>query len=160
MDAKTSRDKRQPKTSASHIIVVIWKALRAIKRQMDSDLQRCGMSNTDFRVLEVLLHQGPLPVNVIGPKVDLTAGAISVAVDRLEERGLVKREESKRDRRVRTVALSHEGKKAITPVYERHVALMERLLEPLDSAQRASLEVMMKAVGRHAETLGDMSDPL
>ncbi len=86
--------------------------------------------------------------------------AISVAVDRLEERGLVKREESKRDRRVRTVALSHEGKKAITPVYERHVALMERLLEPLDSAQRASLEVMMKAVGRHAETLGDMSDPL
>ncbi len=56
MDAKTSRDKRQPKTSASHIIVVIWKALRTIKRQMDSDLQRCGMSNTDFRVLEVLLR--------------------------------------------------------------------------------------------------------
>jgi MarR family 2-MHQ and catechol resistance regulon transcriptional repressor len=160
MDAKTSRDSRQPKTSASQILVVIWNALRAVKRQMDSDLQRCGMSNTDFRVLEVLLHQGPLPVNIIGPKVDLTAGAISVAVDRLEERGLVQREESKRDRRVRTVALTPEGKKAITPVYERHVALMERLLEPLDRTQRASLEAMMKAVGKHAETLGDMADPL
>jgi MarR family 2-MHQ and catechol resistance regulon transcriptional repressor len=66
---------------------------------MDADLQRCGMSNTDFRVLEALLHKCPLPVNVIGPKVNLTAGAISVAIDRLEERGLVQREQAKRDRR-------------------------------------------------------------
>jgi MarR family len=50
--------------------------------------------------MEALLHQGPLPVNVIGPKVNLTPGAISVAVDRLEVRGLVARAEGKRDRRV------------------------------------------------------------
>ena len=40
-----------------------------------------------FRVLEALLHKGPLPVNTIGPKVHLTPGSISVAVDRLLEKG-------------------------------------------------------------------------
>jgi predicted transcriptional regulator len=43
-------------------------------------------------VLEVLLHKGPLPVNTIGPVVDLTAGSISIAVDRLVEKGLVSRD--------------------------------------------------------------------
>ena len=42
-------------------------------------------------VLEALLHKGPLPVNVIGPKVNLTPGSIFVAVDRLVAKGLVTR---------------------------------------------------------------------
>jgi MarR family transcriptional regulator, 2-MHQ and catechol-resistance regulon repressor len=50
-----------------------------------------GISDTDFRVLEALLHKGPLPVNTIGPKVHLTPGSISAAADRLLEKGLVSR---------------------------------------------------------------------
>jgi MarR family len=53
-------------------------------------------------VLEALLHKGPLPVNTIGPKVHRTPGSISVAVDRLLEKGLVSRAESSEDRRVGT----------------------------------------------------------
>jgi len=30
---------------------------------------RAGLGDSDFRVLEVLLHKGTLPVNTIGPKV-------------------------------------------------------------------------------------------
>jgi len=32
-------------------------------------IEETGISDRDFRVLEVLLHKGPLPVNTIGPKV-------------------------------------------------------------------------------------------
>jgi hypothetical protein len=85
-------------------------------------------------------------VNVIGPKVNLTAGAMSVAIDRLEVRGLVARVEGKRDRRVRMVALTKEGEKMISPVYSRHAALLERIFEPLSESQRLSLEGMLKAV--------------
>ena len=31
------------------------------------NLGRTGLGDSDFRVLEVLLHKGPLPVNTIGP---------------------------------------------------------------------------------------------
>jgi MarR family 2-MHQ and catechol resistance regulon transcriptional repressor len=158
MDAKNVKQRLKAKTSARHVWLIMLKALSAIARELDVDLQRSGVSNTDFRVMEALLHKGPLPVNVIGPKVNLTPGAISVAVDRLEVRGLVARAEGKRDRRVRVVTLTKEGEKMISPVYSRHAALLERIFEPLSESQRLSLEGMLKAVGKNAETMAEMPE--
>lgn len=73
-----------------------------------------------FRVLEVLLHKGPLPVNAIGPKVDLNAGSVSVAVDRLHKKGFVSRVESVSDRRVRTVSMTERGREMFIPLFRRH----------------------------------------
>jgi MarR family transcriptional regulator, 2-MHQ and catechol-resistance regulon repressor len=158
MDSKTVKQGLKVKTSASHVWLIMLKTLSAIARQLDVDLQRSGVSNTDFRVMEALLHKGPLPVNVIGPKVNLTPGAISVAVDRLEVRGLVARAEGKRDRRVRVVALTKEGERVISPVYHRHAVLLEHIFEPLSENQRLSLENMLKLLGRHAENMGEIPD--
>lgn len=158
MDSKTGKQRLNAKTSARHVWLIMLKALSAIARQLDVDLQRSGVSNTDFRVMEALLHKGPLPVNVIGPKVNLTPGAISVAVDRLEVRGLVARAEGKRDRRVRVVALTKEGEKVISPAYHRHAFLLEHIFEPLSENQRLSLENMLKLLGRHAETMGEIPE--
>ncbi len=82
-----------------------------------SNLEETGLGLSDFAVLEALLHKGPLPVNVIGPKVNLTPGSISVAVERLVAKGLVSRVESSEDRRVRIVALTPRGKSVITPIF-------------------------------------------
>jgi MarR family 2-MHQ and catechol resistance regulon transcriptional repressor len=108
--------------------------------------------------MEALLHKGPLPVNVIGPKVNLTPGAISVAVGRLEARGLVARAQGKRDRRVRVVALTKDGEKVISPAYQRHAIFLEHLFEALSENQRLSLESMLKLLGRHAETMGEIPE--
>lgn len=52
-------------------------------------------------------------MNTIGPIVDLTPGSISIAVERLVEKGLVTRVESAEDRRVRMVGLTPGGKNLI-----------------------------------------------
>src|ERR1700716_4657181 len=89
-----------------HVWLVLGKAFHAMTKFTTAGIQASGLGDSDFRVLEVLLHKGPLPVNVIGPKVFLTPGSISTAVDRLVERGLVSRVESPDDRRVRVVSLT------------------------------------------------------
>ncbi len=96
---------------AIHVWLVLNKAFQAITRHAAAGIQQAGLGDSDFRVLEVLLHKGPLPVNTIGPKVNLTPGSISVAVDRLYAKGLVSRIESAEDRRIRIVALTPNGKK-------------------------------------------------
>src|ERR1700675_4716612 len=93
-----------------HTWLVMMKAMKAIMRYALANLEETGLGLSDFAVLEALLHKGPLPVNVIGPKVNLTPGSISVAVDRLLAKGLVSREESPDDRRIRIVALTARGK--------------------------------------------------
>ena len=106
--------------------MVLAKAFRALMaHSVESlDLSRAGLGDSDFRVLEVLLHKGPLPVNTIGPKVWLTPGSISVAVDRLEKKALVKRTNTD-DRRVRLVELTAKGRALITKTFRQHAAAME-----------------------------------
>src|SRR6202035_4836163 len=114
-----------------HAWLVMMKATQAISRYGLANLEESGLGLSDFAVLEVLLHKAPLPVNVIGPKVNLTPGSISVAVDRLVAKGLVSRAECSEDRRIRIVALTPRGKSVITPVFREHAATMEKVFAGL-----------------------------
>src|SRR3989440_10068340 len=123
-----------------HAWLVMIKAMQAITRYALADLEKSGLGDSDFRVLEVLLHKGPLPVNVIGPKVNLTPGSISVAVDRLLAKGLVSRVECSEDRRVRFVDLTLRGKRVIAPIFREHVATMEKVFAGLSPDELRQLE--------------------
>jgi MarR family 2-MHQ and catechol resistance regulon transcriptional repressor len=140
-----------------HAWLVMIKAMQAITRYALADLEKSGLGDSDFRVLEALLHKGPLPVNVIGPKVNLTPGSISVAVDRLLAKGLVSRAECLQDRRVRIVALTPRGKSVITPIFRAHVATMEKVFAGLSRDEMRQLERQLKRIGRQAESLFDQS---
>src|ERR1700680_2422962 len=105
---------------ADHVWLVMIKAMRALTRYAAAGIEGTGLGNSDFRVLEVLLHKGPMPVNTIGPIVDLTPGSISIAVEHLVEKGLVTRVESAEDRRVRMVALTPSGKNLIVAAFQKH----------------------------------------
>ena len=129
------------------------KAMRALTRYAAAGIEDTGLGDSDFRVLEVLLHKGPLPVNTIGPIVDLTPGSISVAVDRLFEKGLVSRVESIEDRRVRIVALTPRGKNLIVPAFRTHVSQMRRVFSDLGPEELRGLEVALKKVGKRAAAL-------
>jgi MarR family 2-MHQ and catechol resistance regulon transcriptional repressor len=133
-----------------HVWLVWLKAFHAVSKLIQADLQGTGLGESDFRVLEVLLHKGAQPVNVIGPKVNLTPGSISVAVDRLHGRGLVSRVEDPDDRRVRVVDLTPAGRDLIVPVFRRHAALLEEVFAVLRPQERVELERLLKAVGRNA----------
>src|SRR5881394_1780277 len=157
-----SKDKSESLTGGSgvHVFLVLWKAARAVQAYAEksvSDLEMCG---SDFAVLEALLHKGPLPVNEIGRKVLLTSGSITVAVDRLETKGLVERRASGNDRRARIVHLTKEGRKLITRAYAEHAADMERLASAsLTKAERETLIGLLKKIGyRAAATLGQTKE--
>ena len=92
--------------------------LRALTRYAAAGIEGTGLGFSDFGVLEVLLHKGPSPVNTIGPIVDLTPGSISIAVDRLVEKGLVSRVESAEDRGARIVALSARARTSLLQPFE------------------------------------------
>src|SRR5258708_23839417 len=89
-----------------HVWLVFMKAFQALLPHAAGSIKRTELGDSDFRVLEVLLHKGPLPVNTIGPKVWLTPGSISVAVDRLVRKRLVSRNDQPDDRPVRRVELT------------------------------------------------------
>src|SRR6202051_5381919 len=140
-----------------HVWLVMMKAMRALIRYATAGIEETGLGLSDFGVLEVLLHKGPLPVNTIGPIVDLTPGAISIAVDRLVEKGLVSRVESAEDRRVRTVALTPRGKELIAGAFRKHSGQMKRVFSELSPEEIRGLETALKKVGKRADALMEQS---
>jgi MarR family 2-MHQ and catechol resistance regulon transcriptional repressor len=142
-----------PAVSGVHILLVLLKAFRSVTTFGAATIRDSELNDSDFRVLEVLLHKGPLPVNTIGPKVFLTPGSISVAVDRLHEKGLVSRIDSETDRRVRMVDLTAEGRKLIRRVFNAHAKDMERVAQVLTNAERVQLVEGLKKLGKNAEAL-------
>ena len=137
-------------TRGIHIWLVMMKAFHAVNGYAARSFQSHGLGDSDFRVLEALFHKGPLPVNTIGPKVFLTPGSISVAVDRLYEKGLVTRMESGTDRRVRLVNLTPKGRDLITTIFSEHAKDMEELAKILTPTERVQLVNALKRLGKHA----------
>jgi MarR family transcriptional regulator, 2-MHQ and catechol-resistance regulon repressor len=140
-----------------HVWLIMIKAMRALSRYAAAGIADTGLGESDFRVLEVLLHKGPLPVNTIGPIVDLTPGSISTAVDRLVGKGLVSRIESTGDRRVRIVALTPRGKDLIVPAFRKHIGQMRRVFSELGPDELRGLEVALKKIGKRAAAMMDQS---
>src|SRR5215831_3786157 len=149
---------KRTSSAAIHVWLVLNKAVQAISRYTFAEIQRAGLGDSDFRVLEVLLHKGSLPVNTIGPKVNLTPGSISVAVDRLYAKGLVSRVEGAEDRRIRIVALTPSGKRLIVSIFRKHSADIRRAFADIPSNALEQFERTLKQVGRHAEELSVRED--
>ena len=147
--------KRKPtskaqETNGVHVWLVLMKAFQALVPHAAESIGRTKLGDSDFRVLEALLHKGPLPVNTVGPKVWLTPGSISVAVDRLVKKGLVSRKDHPGDRRVRQVELTAKGRALITRGFREHTAAMETAVSVLSKKERLTLLRLLKKLGKHA----------
>ena len=147
---KRKRVTKTQDTSGVHVWLVLMKAFQAVMPHASESIERTDLGDSDFRVLEALLHKGPLPVNTLGPKVWLTPGSISVAVDRLVKKGLVSRKDHPGDRRVRQVELTARGRALITRGFREHAAAMETVISVLSKSERLTLLRLLKKLGKHA----------
>jgi MarR family 2-MHQ and catechol resistance regulon transcriptional repressor len=148
-------EERKRPPDALHAWLIMLKAWQSMWHYARPTIQMEGLGESDFRVIEILLHKGPMPVNAIGPKVDLNPGSVSVAVDRLYKKGFVSREECSSDRRVRTVSLTEKGRQMFVPLFRRHAALIRRAFEDVSPEELQQLKQILKKLGKRAESLAE-----
>jgi MarR family 2-MHQ and catechol resistance regulon transcriptional repressor len=94
-----------------------------------------------------------MPVNALGPQVDLNPGSVSVAVDRLYKKGLVTRVESESDRRVRIVSLTEKGRRTFVPIFRQHAALIKRAFQDVSPEEQRQMEEVLERIARRADRL-------
>ncbi len=141
------------KQLSTHLWLVMMKSFQAMREHAEGSIEATDLCMSDFTTLEVLLHKGPLPVNVIGEKVQLTSGSITTAVDRLEKKGLVERQSSQTDRRIRLVHLTPAGRQLIEGAFETHQQALEFATSGLNEEEKHTLVELLKKLGREAGRL-------
>jgi len=137
--------------SAPRLWLVLARAHRSIAAYIEGAITAQGIGISDFMVLEVLLHKGPLTISVIGEKVLLASASMTSAIDRLEIRELVRRRSCNSDRRIRLVELTCEGRKFIEEIYARHEKDLEAIATDLSEAERRTLYEGLKKIGLAAQ---------
>src|SRR6266545_731436 len=152
----TATPRKATDSSGTHLWLVMMKAHRTLERLAGRSIEMSGACLSDFAVMEMLLHKGPQPVNEIGRRIELTSGAITTAVDRLESRGLVSREAHESDRRTRIVRLTARGKEQAAEVFAGHKTAMDLAATGLSKTERATLIQLLKKLGISA---GDSAAP-
>jgi MarR family transcriptional regulator, 2-MHQ and catechol-resistance regulon repressor len=136
--------------SATRLWLILSRANRAIAQNAINSVSGLGLGLSDFAVLEVLLHKGPLPVSTIGKKVLLTSGSITTAIDRLESKELVRRTADPADLRSRIVELTQAGRRLIEKAFRQHSIDMEETMAVLRPSERVELVRLLKKVGMWA----------
>jgi len=147
---KAETQKKAADVSGTHLWLVMMKAFRTLERVATRSIESAEVGLSDFAVLEMLLHKGPQPVNEIGRRIELTSGAITTAVDRLESRRLVTREAHESDRRARIVCLTTLGREEAVKAFAIHRTAMDVAASGLSKSERATLIQLLKKLGTSA----------
>jgi len=146
------------RVDAPRLWLVLMRCHRALSKIAERSIQGTGLSLTDFAALEALLHKGPQTITEIQSRVPLASGSMTAAIDRLEERGLIRRTSSPGDRRAKVLKLTPAGKRAAETAYRRHAAELESAMSILSTTERHELRATLKKLGLFAAGVGAKSE--
>ena len=147
-DTETDEVEREATQAAAlKLFVVLARAHNAVNDQMSSSMAQLGLTNTEFAILEVLHHKGPLLLGEIQRKILVTSGGITYLVDRLAEKGLVKREECPSDRRARYAVLTPAGDALIRRIFPDHARRIDEAMSGLTPAEQETATQLLRKLG-------------
>ena len=107
-----------------------------------------GLTSSQFGVLEALHHLGSLNQGEICDKLLKSGGNITLVIDNLEARDLVRRERSPGDRRVVTVSLTEVGKELIERIFPQHVRAIVEEMGVLTADEQETLGRLCRKLGK------------
>jgi MarR family 2-MHQ and catechol resistance regulon transcriptional repressor len=141
-----SLDRRQD--TALKLLIVMSRALNAVTEHVSKeDMEQHGITPTEFAILEALYHKGPLLLGEVQRKILVTSGGITYLVDRLVEKGLVKREQCPEDRRARYAVLTPTGQALIKKIFPAHAARIEEAMSGLTQAEQREATALLRKLG-------------
>jgi len=137
----------KPITRALNAYINLVRASNSIQAREARQLEQHHLTVGQFGVLEAILHLGPMNQSALAEKLLCGGANITMLVDHLEKRGLVRRERQARDRRSILVHLTPGGRACIKKVFARHAAFIASQMAALTLSEQAQLRILCRKVG-------------
>ncbi len=127
--------------------IKLIRATDSLTSKINTSLVKNGLSESQFYVLDVIYHLGPLPQKEISKKISCSDGNTTMVVDNLEKEDFVVRKRGTEDRRIYFVHITKKGKKKIKSVMPEFVRNLTKLLETLSNHEQDELQRLTKKIG-------------
>jgi len=120
------------------------RAYQAFENCASAHIRQMGLTAPQFDVLVTLGNTPGLTMNVLAQKTLVTKGTLTGIVDRLEQKGLVRREVPPENRRCFRVVLTEEGEKLFEQIFPAHVAYLKERFQKLSPEEMAQIQACLK----------------
>jgi DNA-binding MarR family transcriptional regulator len=120
---------------------------RRVLREMDQTLEGFGLNSGEYKVLGALLLAGAphrLSPGELARREDLSSGAMTNRLDRLEEAGLARRLPDPRDRRAVQVELTEAGKRAWGDAFAAQAQKEALVASTLNKREKKELNALLR----------------
>lgn len=132
---------------ALNTFIKLTRATESLNARLAQRNTHPGLTTSQFGVLEVLYHLGPMCQSELGSKLLKSGGNITLVIDNLEKHGLVHRERGIEDRRFITVSLTDAGRALITEVLPGHVQAITEEMSVLSNDELRELGDLCRKLG-------------
>ncbi|NOR24257.1 MAG: MarR family transcriptional regulator [Desulforhopalus sp.] len=124
--------------------IKLVRAAETVTADVHGELTESGLSISQFGVLEALFHLGAMCQKDIAQKILKSAGNITMVIDNLEKRALVKRVRNEKDRRYFDIHLTDKGKALIAEIFPRHAERIRQKMAVFSEAEQLELGDLLR----------------
>lgn len=136
-----------PEEHSLELFTVLSRAYNWISAHTARDIRRYGLNPTEFGILELLYHKGPLPLQQIGEKILISSGNITYCIDKLASKQLLVRKPASRDRRVTFAELTPRGRRLLDEIFPQHEQALRKAMHGLNAQEQAQAICLLKKLG-------------
>jgi MarR family 2-MHQ and catechol resistance regulon transcriptional repressor len=136
---------------ALDVYIKLVRASESVTSRVIKHLDDDGLTVSQFGVLEALFHLGPLSQRELGQKILKSGGNVTMVIDNLEKRGLVKRERDEEDRRLYRITPTPQGRKLIKNIFPRHAEKIASQMNILTKEELKELGDLCRKLGLRQE---------
>ena len=116
------------------------------------DTESCGnLTYVEYMTLKRINTCAEIPALALAARMGITKGGMSKIINRLEQKGYVRRERNKSDGRVCCVVPSKAAKTVLEQCAQHYSEALSRLLQKVDSHQIAMLRTALHSVAEELE---------
>jgi MarR family 2-MHQ and catechol resistance regulon transcriptional repressor len=138
---------KEKEMKALDAFIKLTRAGESVSARLHGRLSEYELTVSQFGALDALYHLGPLPQGELAKKILRSSGNLTMVVDNLEKRGLVKRERLEADRRSNTVRLTEKGKTLFKRILPGHVQAIVGEMGALTGNEQEQLGRLCRRLG-------------
>lgn len=128
------------------VVRELVRAYQALRSYSDAHIRQLGLTPSQFDVISTLGNTPGMTFNKLAEKTLTTKGELTGIIDRLEKKGLVRREVPPEDRRSFLAVLTPEGEEVFAETFPAHIVYLKQRFGHLDKQELEQLRVALEKI--------------
>lgn len=120
------------------------RAYQSFASYSDTHVRTLGLTPSQFDVIVTLGATQGMSMSDVAERTLVTKGTLTGIIDRLELKGLVRREVPEENRRSFTVMLTEKGEDLFEKIFPIHISYLKKRFELIESTELELLQILLK----------------